>query len=160
MQSHEGAGRKVIRRNKQAEGSREAKSREKATTFLGSTTPNTPPGPFLLPAPLSPLSLSLLLASILVLSIRVLSVAGEREVVVVVVKRTEPLRGAGRDLGERRHGCSLLQALRLLVAAPLQIADAWYPPTAHCHPCPVVIWFRVDNFFSLMLVPCFVGGVF
>jgi hypothetical protein len=43
MQSHEGAGRKVIRRNKQAEGSREAKSREKATTFLGSTTPNTPP---------------------------------------------------------------------------------------------------------------------
>jgi hypothetical protein len=43
MQSHEGAGRKVIRRNKQAEGSREAKSREKATTFLGSTTPNTHP---------------------------------------------------------------------------------------------------------------------
>jgi hypothetical protein len=39
-------------------------------------------------------------------------------------------RGAARDLGERRHGCSLLQALRLLVAAPLQIADARYPPTA------------------------------
>jgi hypothetical protein len=41
----------------------------------------------------------------------------------------EPLRGAARDLGERRHGCSLLQALRLLLAAPLQIADARYPPT-------------------------------
>ena len=39
-----------------------------------------------------------------------------------------------RDLGERGHGCSLLQALRVLVASPLQVADAWFAPTAHCAP--------------------------
>jgi hypothetical protein len=56
------------------------------------------------------------------------------------------LRGAARDLGERRHGCSLLQALRLLVAAPPQIADARYPPT-----------YRALRFLSRAdLIPCLI----
>lgn len=67
---------------------------------------------------------------------------------------TEPSPAAGcptrsRRASERGHGCSLLQALRLLVASPLQIADARYAPTAHCHrwlPLPRIL--RV--FFNLL----------
>jgi len=98
------------------------------TSFLGSTTH---PGPFFLP----PHSHSHpLLAPRKYFSLTLFESyqwqAGRRARGGGGADGTVACCGCLRDLGERArsrgHGCSLLQALRLLVASPLQIADARY----------------------------------
>lgn len=101
------------------------------TSFLGSTTRTPHPGPFFLP----PQSHSHpLLAPRKYFSLTLFESyqwqAGRRARGGGGADGTVACCGCLRDLGERArargHGCSLLQALRLLVASPLQIADARY----------------------------------
>jgi hypothetical protein len=131
-----------VRRDSRGAKSREGRAEKPTTTFLGSTTQRPHPGsPFFssflpprVPSPVPSLSLPLSprpsshLASILVLLCS--SPTSSRRARGGVVERTEPPLAARSR--RTRHGCSLLQALRLLVASPLQIADAWFAPTAHC----------------------------
>jgi len=97
------------------------------TTFLGSATRTPHSGPFFLPPQSHPPFSHL--ASILVLlysSPTSGRQASERWWRSGRNRRLLRLPARSRRASERArgHGCSLLQALRLLVASPLQIADA------------------------------------
>jgi len=114
------------------------------TTFLGSTTRTPHSGPFFLP-PQSHLASILVLLYSSPTSGRQASERWWRSGRNRSLLRL-PARSRRASERARGHGCSLLQALRLLVASPLQITDARYAPTAHCHHRCLSLGFSVFLF--------------